>query len=385
MTRHDPTPSRCSVCIGPAPVRRRRRRAAGAVRRRRPQPAQSGSQRSASSAVRLLREAKHPEAVDADGGARERSDRRDPARGDRRRAVVLPGRRRARAQAAWRWSSKCATPAARPRRSSSGRWPSWPRPAPPELVDGLLQAVDDENPRVRLEAIYALGSIARPPLDAQWAAAAHQGARSLRSGDPRRGRPRRRPARGEGRRRRADQGGQRFAAPVRYAAMRALGAIREERAVQALTEQFKYYGKGEGAWSALDALARIGHASSVPLFKARLADKDPFLRRAAAEGLARTGDTSEVPALEIGAGNDGVRDGARRDGVRAAEARAELHSPARRVDGVRAAGAADRRTISSSSARRSRRCSSPHLQDPNAGDPRQRRARARRDRRRGRR
>jgi HEAT repeat protein len=87
--------------------------------------------------------------------------------------------------------------------------------------------------------------------------------------------------------------------------MRSLGAIREERAVPALTEQFNFYGRGEGAWSALEALARIGHASSVPLFKARLADKDHFLRRAAAEGLGRTGDASEIAALEIAAGNDG--------------------------------------------------------------------------------
>ena len=42
----------------------------------------------------------------------------------------------------------------------------------------------------------------------------------------------------------------------------------------------------------------------MPLFKARLADREPLLRRAAAEGLGRTGDTSEVSALEIGAGND---------------------------------------------------------------------------------
>jgi HEAT repeat protein len=92
--------------------------------------------------------------------------------------------------------------------------------------------------------------------------------------------------------------------PVRYAAMRALGAIRDGRAVVALTEQFNFYGRGEGAWSALEALGRIGHASSVPLFKARLADRDQFLRRAAAEGLGRSGDTSEIAALEIGAGND---------------------------------------------------------------------------------
>src|SRR5262245_24101632 len=31
----------------------------------------------------------------------------------------------------------------------------WPRPLPTELVGNLLQAVEDDNPRVRLEAIYA--------------------------------------------------------------------------------------------------------------------------------------------------------------------------------------------------------------------------------------
>ena len=40
----------------------------------------------------------------------------------------------------------------------------WPRPAPPELMAALLKAVDDENPRVRLEAIYAAATIAKGPL-----------------------------------------------------------------------------------------------------------------------------------------------------------------------------------------------------------------------------
>ena len=80
--------------------------------------------------------------------------------------------------------------------------------------------------------------------------------------------------------------------------------LREERAVQALTEQLKYYGKGEGAWSALDGLARIAHASSVPIFTARLADRDAYVRRAAAEGLGRAGDKGAMSALETGAGND---------------------------------------------------------------------------------
>jgi HEAT repeat protein len=80
--------------------------------------------------------------------------------------------------------------------------------------------------------------------------------------------------------------------------MRALGAIGEPRAVAALTEQFAYYKKGEGAWSALDALARIGAPASVPVFKEHLQDKDPYLRRAAAEGAGRAGDASSIETLE---------------------------------------------------------------------------------------
>ena len=86
--------------------------------------------------------------------------------------------------------------------------------------------------------------------------------------------------------------------------MRALGEIRNERAVQALTEQLTYYGKGEGAWSALDALARIAHPSSVPVFKTRLTDKDAYIRRAAIEGLARAGDVKDVEPLMLGANQD---------------------------------------------------------------------------------
>lgn len=180
----------------------------------------------------------------------------------------------------------------------------WPRPVPPELIRGLLQAIDDEHPRVRLEATYALGAIARPPLDGQWAP---QIVKALDHYDPA---IRTAAARVAGRLEVKAAGETLIkalndsSAPMRYAAMRALGALREERAVVALTDLFTFYEKGEGAWSALDGLARIGHASSVPLFKARLADRDQFLRRAAAEGLGRSGDMSEIAALEIGAGND---------------------------------------------------------------------------------
>jgi len=76
---------------------------------------------------------------------------------------------------------------------------------------------------------------------------------------------------------------------VRLAAMRSLGDIRERRAVQALTEQFAFYGDTAGARAALDALARIGHPDSVPLFAAQATSRHAPLRLAAHEGLARTG------------------------------------------------------------------------------------------------
>ncbi len=179
-----------------------------------------------------------------------------------------------------------------------------PRPAPPEVIDALLKAIDDDNPKVRIEAIYTIGTIARAPFSESHAA---QLIKALDHYDPG---IRAAAARVAGR---LDvksagealiKGVNDSQAPVRYAAMRALGALGERQAIQALTEQLKFYVKGEGAWSALDGLAHLADPSSVPLFKSRLADRDPFLRRAAAEGLGRSGDTSEVPAMEIGAGND---------------------------------------------------------------------------------
>lgn len=186
----------------------------------------------------------------------------------------------------------------------AGTLASWPRPAPPELLRALLQAADDESAKVRIEAIYALGVIGRTPFPPEFDASL---IKVLDHYDPA---MRAAAAKVIGRLQVASAGDALIRAvndsnaAVRYASMRALGHVREPRAVAALTEQLAFYGRGEGAWSALDALARIGHASSVPTFKLRLADKEPFLRRASAEGLARAGDTSEIAALEVGAGND---------------------------------------------------------------------------------
>lgn len=179
-----------------------------------------------------------------------------------------------------------------------GALATWPDSAPAEVVEALIKAVDDENPRVRIEAIHAVGVIARPPLSP---AAATGLITTLDHYDPA---IRAAAARVAGRLRVQGAGdalikGINDSVPaVRFASMRALGDIREPRAVRSLTEQLEYYGKGEGAWSALDGLARIGHASSAALFRARLADKDPFVRRAAAEGLGRSGEASSAAALQ---------------------------------------------------------------------------------------
>jgi HEAT repeat protein len=255
------------------------------------------------SAVRLLREAKYPEAIVPIAALVN-----DPVDQIQLEAIAaelgfflvedVPAKKRV------AFVVEVRNPGKAPAAFALGPFAVWPREAPPEVISALLRAVDDENPKVRVEAIYALGVVGKAPLADE---AAQLLIKALDHYDPvvRAG-----AARVAGRLAVRSAGDALIKAindsnaQVRFAAMRALGEIREERAIQALVDQFTFYGKGEGAWSALEALARIGHASSVPLFKARLTDKDPFLRRAAAEGLGRSGDKSELSALEVGAGND---------------------------------------------------------------------------------
>ncbi len=179
-----------------------------------------------------------------------------------------------------------------------GPYAVWPRPVPPELVTALLQAVDDETPRVRLEAIYATGVIAKAPLAPEQV---EKLTKALDHYDPA---IRAAAARVIGRINVPGTGDALLKAvndsqaDVRYASMRALGAIKDARAVTSLNEQLVFYKKGEGAWSALDALARIGSPSSIPVFRERMVDKDPNLRKAAMEGLGRAGDKGSLDALE---------------------------------------------------------------------------------------
>lgn len=177
-----------------------------------------------------------------------------------------------------------------------------PRPVVPEVVAGLAGAMRDENARVRLDATFALGVLARPPADAT---ATDALVAALR--DPE-ARVRVAAARVLGALRAASAGDALIEAmndrskDVKPAAMRALGDLREPRAIQALTEQFQFYGKGDLALAALDGLARIAHPTSVPLFQQHLTDKDAAMRRVSAEGLARTGQASlSLPTLESAA------------------------------------------------------------------------------------
>jgi HEAT repeat protein len=179
-----------------------------------------------------------------------------------------------------------------------GPYAVWPRAVPAELVTSLLQAVDDDNQKVRLEAIYATGVIARAPLAPEQVEKLIKG---LDHYDPA---IRAAAARVIGRVNVQAAGDALLKAvndsqaEVRYGAMRALGAIKDARAVTALNEQLVFYKKGEGAWSALEALARIGSPASIPVFRERMADKDPYIRRAAIEGLGRAGDKESLEALE---------------------------------------------------------------------------------------
>jgi HEAT repeat protein len=180
----------------------------------------------------------------------------------------------------------------------------WPKAAPPEVIQELLKAVDDDSGRVRIEAIYAVGIVGGTGFPADSQAALIKALDHYDAG------VRAAAARVIGRLdikaatdpliKSLDDSDR----EVRYAAMRALGDIEESRAVKTLTDQLIYYGKGEGAVAALEALAAIADPSSVPVFIQHLTSKDPLMRRAAAEGLGRAGDASQAAVLETGAGND---------------------------------------------------------------------------------
>jgi HEAT repeat protein len=198
-------------------------------------------------------------------------------------------------------------------------------PVPLEVLTALRTAVRDDNPRVALEALYAFGTLASDsPGGARrelLAASGPELAGMLGVPDPA---LRLAAARVLGRvfaRRQSDAalaenvGDAVITAlndhdrDVRAAAMESLGAMRYERALQALNETFQYYSRAAIGQSALDALAHIGHVSSVPLFSLQLLGKNAALKAIAIEGLARIGDrggASQIQASLARERNDSV-------------------------------------------------------------------------------
>jgi len=85
---------------------------------------------------------------------------------------------------------------------------------------------------------------------------------------------------------------------IRMTAIDAIGALRYDRGVQALTDLYTHYGRGSMAVAALEGLARIAHPASLPLFVAALSGRDVSLRLAAVEGLARSGATDQRGAID---------------------------------------------------------------------------------------
>jgi HEAT repeat protein len=197
-------------------------------------------------------------------------------------------------------------------------------PVPLEVLSALRAGARDENPRVAVESLYTFGVLAVEPggrarqellraSGPEIAALTGASDRALRYAA----------VRVIGRvfaRRTADEPLEQTVGDavvtalndnervVNGAAIEALGAMRYERGVQALTELFEYYGKSNAAAAALDALARIAHPASAPLFAAELAGKSAARRASAIEGLARVGDAARLPDIQtaISDRDDGV-------------------------------------------------------------------------------
>ena len=242
--------------------------------------------------------------------------------------------------------------------------------APDELPGALVKALADEWPSVRRDAAYALGIVLAPPVSD---AVAFEIVSSLSDREPS---VRIAAALALGHLRVRAAGVSLVGRindedlDVRLASMHALGDLRDEGAVMALTDQFAFYVRGAAGRAAINALAAIGDSSSVPLFEAQTTSGYPAHRKAAYEGLARSGraaavaqrtqaamasekDSRVLTAMAFvlaSAGRDGVNRvmDALTDRSRADEALAYL------VGAWPAAGSGDRRAAQRSQCRRAR-------------------------------
>ena len=195
----------------------------------------------------------------------------------------------------------------------AGPLATMPAAVPAQVLTGLSGVVrQDRSVKTRLEAAYALGTLASPAMGPMNEATANTVAADLAATllDP--DRPTRQVV--------ARIAGRVFTPTkdrtvpaslgdalinsmndgdplVRRWAMDSLGWLKYDRAVQALTDRASYYGKSEEGSAALHGLARIATPGSAPVFRALLASSAPTFRVISIEGLARIGDRSAYPAI----------------------------------------------------------------------------------------
>jgi hypothetical protein len=197
---------------------------------------------------------------------------------------------------------------------SQGPFAIGAQPVPGAVLTALRTAAHDSNPRVGVESLYAFGTLAVEP-------AAARRREMLRESGPDLAAMAAAPIlefqyaaiRVIGRvfERRAEDGpvdpalGDAVVKAlnandrgIRGAAMQALGAMRYDRAIAALTEQFRHFGRAELGEGALEALARIGHSSSALLFATELAGTHDRFKALAIEGIARIGDSTRRKSIE---------------------------------------------------------------------------------------
>jgi HEAT repeat protein len=203
---------------------------------------------------------------------------------------------------------------------SSGHLALGVHPVPLELLTALLSTVPDDNAYIGLEALYAFGALGVDPAGAArrelLRTAAPEFAAFVGASAPGQRVAALRVAARVWARRIDDSPVDEALgdavvlalndqdAQVRSAARTALGAMRYERAVQALTDLLQHFRAGAVADELFDALAQIGHATSRPLMLAALDRDAAAQKRSAIEGLARIGDGGAFSAIEQSAGRD---------------------------------------------------------------------------------
>lgn len=185
--------------------------------------------------------------------------------------------------------------------------------APPAVLERLVTAMRDENPRVRFDAVHALGFIAEAPLSGP---AVRLLAAELDHYDPI---MRAATARVLARLRVREAADQLVVATtdsnatVRLFATEALGILRDTRSAVELRSQLSRT-RGAQFEATFLALARIGDRDDVEFFRARATDRNEVLRRAAFEGMARAGDKESIEQFTRALAGD------RSDSVRTAAA-----------------------------------------------------------------